>query len=101
MLETSKDVLYLLIGFCLVWLSLWFSWIPYQIGRTLKNFNKTIESIQGIVNSLQEGVNTLKDKTSGAAAYLTVLIKSGQQLMQMIQKKRKPSSSKKKNKNKK
>ena len=87
MLNTSKDVLWLLLGFSILWLSLWMSWIFYQIGRTMKNVNRTIEGVQGVISSLQQAINAFKGKAGEAAAYLTILVKGGQQLMNMIQKK--------------
>ena len=56
MFETSKDVLNLLLGFSILWVALWFSWILYQIGRTLKGVNDTINIVKNIT-ILLDGVS--------------------------------------------
>ena len=96
MFDTSKDILNLVIGFSVLWLALWFSWILYQVGRAMKNMNKTFEGVQQFVQSLNDGVAKFKNSANTTAAYLTVLLKSSQSFLQMIQKNKKSSSTKKK-----
>ena len=98
MLETSRDVLNLVIGFSILWIALWLSWILYHIGKTLKGVNKTVTGVQKIVDSLQDGIKTMKSKTNSAAAYFTVLLKSGQQFLKLVQKKKTPRKRTKKQK---
>ncbi|MBT6691386.1 hypothetical protein HOB10_03580 [Candidatus Parcubacteria bacterium] len=94
MLETSKDVLNLLIGFSVLWVALWFSWILYQVGRTLKGVNDTISIVKNIADNVNEGISTFKSKAGNAAAFLTVLTKAGQEFTKKVQKKRSASRKK-------
>jgi hypothetical protein len=94
MLETSKDVLNLLLGFSVLWVALWFSWILYQIGRTLKGVNDTMDIVKNIAENINDGINTFKTKAGSAAALLTVLTKAGQEFTKKIQRKRSASRKK-------
>ncbi|RJQ33332.1 hypothetical protein C4566_03640 [Candidatus Parcubacteria bacterium] len=97
MLETSKDALNLLLGFSILIVAVFFSWMIYQMGRMLKNVNDTIKGVQHIVSSIDEMINKFKDKAGDAMTYLTVLLKSGQEIMGFIKKQKANRSRKKKN----
>lgn len=86
MLETSKDVLNLLLGVSILLVAVFISWTTYQVGRMLKNVNDTIKGVQKIVASIDELVNKFKEKSGDAMTYLTVLIKSGQEVMNLVKK---------------
>jgi len=88
MLETSKDALNLLLGFSVLWIALWFSWILYQIGRTLKGVNDTIQIVRNIAENINDGIHTFKTKAGNAAALLNFLAKAGQEFTKKIQRKR-------------
>ena len=94
MFETSKDVLNLLLGFSILWVALWFSWILYQIGRTLKGVNDTINIVKNIAENINDGIKTFKTKAGNAAALLSVLTKAGQEFTKKVQKKRNASRKK-------
>ena len=99
MFETSKDILNLLLGVSVFIVAIWLSWIFYQIGKTLQNINKTMAGIQKAVESFTQLMHKVKEKTTTAGAYLTVLLKSGQQILDFVkQKKSDPKSSRKKSK---
>ena len=88
MLETSRDVLNLLLGFSVLLLAIWLSWIFYQICKTLQNVNKTMSGVQNAIESFTELIHKVKEKTSSAGAYLTVLLKSGQQILNFVKEKK-------------
>ena len=95
MLETSRDVLNLLLGFSVLLLAIWLSWIFYQIGKTLQNVNKTMSGVQNAIESFTELIHKVKEKTSSAGAYLTVLLKSGQQILNFVKEKKEKTARKK------
>lgn len=99
MLETSKDVLNLLLGFSVLIVAVFFSWMIYQMGRMLKNVNDTIKGVQNVVTSIDEIIKKFKDKAGDAMTYLTVLIKSGQEIMSFVKKQKSNRSRKKKESN--
>jgi len=93
MLETSKDLLNIMLGSSVLLIAILFSWLLYQSARTIKGLNDTIKIIQNIVNNVDEAVNNFKSKAGNAAAFLTVFIKSAQSILSTV--KEKKSSAKK------
>ncbi|MBT4210107.1 MAG: hypothetical protein HOE19_04315 [Candidatus Komeilibacteria bacterium] len=100
MLETSKDLLNIMMGSSVLLVALLFSWLLYQTARTLKGVNDTIKVIQNIIGNIDEGVTTFKSKAGNAAAFLTVFIKSAQSILTTIDQKKTRKKSRKKSRKK-
>ena len=62
MLETSRDILNLLLGVSIFLIAIWLSWIFYQIGRTLQNVNRTMTSIQTAFDSIGKLADKVNEK---------------------------------------
>lgn len=88
MLENSKDVLNIVLAVSVLTVSVFFSWILFEIARTMKGIHKTVDGVQKIVDSIDNAVNKLGDKMGNAVAFLTVLAKGGQQVLDMVQSKK-------------
>jgi len=88
MLETSKDLLNILLGVSVLIVALLFSWLLYQSARTLKGLNDTMSSVQNLVKNIDEGVKNFKSKAGNAAAFFTVLMKSAQSILDTVNRKR-------------
>ncbi len=71
------------------------SWLFYQMAKTLHAINRVAQSVEKIVSSVEESIEKFKDKTSNIAGYLTVVLKTGQQILEMVQNKRAARRSKK------
>lgn len=95
MFDTSKDVLNIMLGSSVLIVALLFAWLLYQSARTLKGLNDAMSSIQNLVRHIDEGVKNFKDKAGNAAAFLTVLIKSAQSIIETVGQKRSSSKAKK------
>lgn len=95
MLDTSKDVLNIMLGSSVLIVALLFSWLLYQSARTLKSLNDAMSSIQNLVRNIDEGVKNFRDKAGNAAAFLTVLIKSAQSIIDTVSQKKSSSRAKK------
>lgn len=95
MLENSKDLLNILLGSSVLLVSLFFSWILFEIAKTIKSVNNTVSGVQKIVDSIDSTVNKLGDKMGNAVAFISVLAKGGQQVMEMVQNKKESEKKKK------
>ena len=84
MIESSKDILNILLGISSVWLVLWISYLLFQISKTLRLINKTVEGVECAIESFNELVKKIKGKINSTGAYFTVLLKSSQKILEMI-----------------
>lgn len=84
MFSTSRDILNWLLGISVLLVAVWFSWLLFQMARTLKNINRTLEGIQKITTSIESGLENLKSKTSHLAAWGTLILKLGEQVINVL-----------------
>ncbi len=94
MLESSKDVLNLVLGLSVLLVAVLFSWVLYQMGRMIKNVNDTMKTVQKIVKNVDEGIDNFKSKAGNAAAFLTLFVKGAQEIAKTVNKKRDKKTSK-------
>lgn len=84
MLENSKDILNWALSISAVMVAVLFSWLLYQIGRVIKSTNDTIKSVQKIVNGVDETLEKFKSKAGNFGAFLTVFVKSAQEVLKVV-----------------
>ncbi|MDO8499197.1 MAG: hypothetical protein Q7S66_00880 [bacterium] len=72
MLETSKDVLYLVISFCIIWVTVFLCWTFYYLVRLLKNANEIVEEFRVRIQSLAESVDYVRHKVESISDLLTL-----------------------------
>ena len=88
MLETSKDLLNIMLGSSVLIVALLFSWLLYQTARTIKGANDAIKLVQNLVNNIDDCVKTLKSKAGNAAAFGAIIVKGAQSILANINKKK-------------
>ncbi len=97
MFNTSQDILNWLLGFSVLIVALFLAWLLYQMAKTLKNINQTLEGIQKITTSIESGLENLKSKTSHLTAWGALMLKLGEQVIGIVRDK---SEKRRTNKNK-
>lgn len=88
MFETSKDILNLVLSISVLLVATALAWLFYQMAKTFHAINRVAESVEKITGAIEESIERFKDKTSNIASYLTVVLKTGQQILEMVQNKR-------------
>lgn len=72
MFETSKDVLYLVISFCVIWLTIFLCWVFYYLARILKNANQIVEEFRVRLQALSEAVDYIRGKVENISSLMTL-----------------------------
>jgi hydrogenase maturation factor HypE len=62
MFESSKDVLYIVISFCIIWVAVFLCWMFYYAGKILKNTNQIIEEFRVRLQSLADAIGYIQEK---------------------------------------
>lgn len=62
MLETSKDILYIVIAFCILWVTIFLCWVFYYVARILKNTSQIVEEFRSRLQLLTDALNYVKGK---------------------------------------
>lgn len=62
MFDTSKDILYLVISFCVLWTTVFLCWMFYYVMRILRNANQIVEEFRVRLQALTEAINYVRGK---------------------------------------
>ena len=69
-METSKDILYLVIAFCVLWVTVFLCWMFYYVTRILKNANAIAEEFRSRLQILTEAINYVRGKVENIHSLL-------------------------------
>lgn len=72
MIESSKDILYLVIAFCVLWVTVFLCWMFYYVMRILKNANHIVEEFRTRLQILTEAIDYLRDKVENIHGLLSL-----------------------------
>jgi len=81
MLETSKDVLYLVIAFCVLWFTIFLCWTIYYFGMILKRINDVTEALMSTVISVREFFDKTKEKVNNLGNTIAAVTSMGEKAM--------------------
>lgn len=99
MIESSKDLLFLILAISILALSVFICWVIYYLIVILKKINDLVEGFKEVVDGFKEKLiklenifNTLEEKISHSASYLPLLFKGLTELIDYIKKRKKRKS---------
>lgn len=72
MIETSKDILYLVIAFCVLWVTVFLCWMFYYVTRILKNANAIAEEFRSRLQILTEAIHYVRGKIDNIHSLLNM-----------------------------
>lgn len=72
MFETSKDILYLVISFCVLWVTVFLCWMFYYVTRILKNTNQIVEEFRSRLQVLTDTINYIRGKVEHISGLMTL-----------------------------
>lgn len=75
MFETSKDILYLVISFCVLWVTVFLCWMFYYVMRLLRNTNQIVEEFRVRLQGLMDTVTHIRNKVEQMSSLMTLLTK--------------------------
>jgi hypothetical protein len=84
MLETSKDVLFLVIALCVFVVTIFSVWILYYIAQILKSSKLMVEEIKNKVEEFGNLLTTIREKITHSTTMLTTVAKGVTDLLSMF-----------------
>ncbi|MFH1610655.1 MAG: hypothetical protein ABIA91_02080 [Patescibacteria group bacterium] len=70
MLETSLDLLYIIIAFCILWLTIFICWWLFYIVMIIRRVYQIIKTIKEKLKLIDELTQTAKNKLEHASLYV-------------------------------
>lgn len=100
MLQTSKDLFWIVLSFVILWIGIFGGWCVYYLARILRDTQKITGNIKRKFDLLDQILKSFKTKTEKTAAYIPLVIDGVEKIAQHFknQKTRKNTQNKGKNK---
>ncbi len=73
MIESSKDILYVVLAFAALWVAIFLCWTLYYVGRLIKNANEVMEEVREYGGRLDEAVRSIRDRMETVAGGMSVV----------------------------
>lgn len=95
-IQSSRDIFWLVLAFCVLWFTLFLSWMVYYMAMILKETKRIIGFFSGILEKVDEITSIVKEKLNKSAASFSLLLKAGKEIMDFVKEKKMGSKSKSK-----
>ncbi|HUT22287.1 MAG TPA: hypothetical protein VMX18_02655 [Candidatus Bipolaricaulota bacterium] len=89
MLETSKDVLYIVLSFCLIWLTAFLCWALFYLTRLLKQSNEVVSEVRDKLEDFFDALERVKEKIESGLQIAGVVSDGVKNLVKYLADKRK------------
>lgn len=88
MLETSKDLLNIVIAFCVLWFTAFVCWFIYYMVSIIKRVAETMDEVAKMANGVNQFFDEAKNRLQKASSYLPLLIDGIKKLFEFVQEKK-------------
>lgn len=95
MFDTSKDLLNLIIGFCVLFFTVFLCWMIYYMAMILKKINEVMEKMTATLDAVSGFFGKAKEKLDRTAASFTVMTELGKKIFEMYKNKQEKKKAKK------
>lgn len=81
MFETSKDILYIILAFCILWLTIFLSWLLFYIISILRNLRWFIKGAKENMENVVKGIGVLREKIEHSFSHLGFIADAAKHLL--------------------
>lgn len=85
MLYTSKDLLYIVLAFCILWLTIFFSWALYYIALILRDAYRMFSDMRQRLDAVDQFLKVVTEKLEHTTSYLGLLVEGFGRLIAFLQ----------------
>ena len=96
MFQTSQDILWIVIAFCILWLTIFLSWAIYYMAMILREFKKIIGDIRKKIELVESLIVALKEKLEHTSSHMKLLVDTVANVAEYIKERHGEKKSKKK-----
>lgn len=75
LLESSLDLLYIVLSLAVLWFTIFLCWLMYQAARVLKNANDIIENVNRKLEVVVDAVEFIRGKVDKMSSHMNIVSK--------------------------
>lgn len=97
LIETSKDLLYVVLTFAVLWFVIFFSWIMFYVIMIVRQTHKMVSTFRSRVDQIGQAAEKIKAKFESSSTYIKIIGKLAEKaIATFVEKKRAKKSTSKK-----
>ena len=73
LIQSSKDLLYVVLAFCILWLTIFTAWFIYYLAMLMRQVFLSAKEMRERVKKVDEVMKALKEKIEHSASYLLLI----------------------------
>lgn len=85
---TPLDILFVVLAFCVLWVSAALFWLIWQVGNVLRNVNNTLETVQQKVVVIESAITAVRHRFENMTSLAGPLIDAGRRVVEYAVEKR-------------
>ncbi len=67
----AKEILFIVLAFCALWVTVFFCWFVYQFAKAVKQINDVLGQVRDHIASLEDAITGMKSKFGDGAIHLS------------------------------
>jgi uncharacterized protein YoxC len=83
-LESSLDVLYIVLSLAVLWFTVFLCWLLYQAARVLKNANDIIENVNRKLEIVVDAVEFMREKVDKMSSHMNIVSRLASTLVEKV-----------------
>ena len=96
LIQSSKDLLYVVIAFCILWLTIFTAWFIYYLVMIMRQVFIIIKEVREKISRVDNAIKDFKEKVEHSAAYLALIGEGVKKLVEKFHDKKDSNKKKKK-----
>lgn len=72
MFETSKDVLYIVISFCILWITAFLCWVFYYLAKVLRQTSQIVDEFRVRLQVISTAIDYIRGRVENISSLLTL-----------------------------
>lgn len=70
---TTLDMLYIILAFCAIWVTVFICWFLYQVIKVTRKFSDTLEEMREQVRHVEHAIHGVRVKFEDGAGYMKLI----------------------------
>ena len=80
-IESSKDLLFIVLAFCILWLTIFLSWLLYYVIAIVRDAETLVRQVRSAVEKIDELAHAAHEKMERSAASFTLIAQALKELI--------------------
>lgn len=83
LINDSRDLLNIVLAFCLLWLTVFIAWFIYYLAMLLRQFFFIVKEMRQRINKIDEALKLFKEKMEHSTSYLLLIGEGVKKLVEL------------------